>query len=57
LAASNDNVALMDALFDTSAEIEHEGSSIYGGPRACPGRWLWALDKLAVRGRAQCPNP
>jgi uncharacterized protein len=33
-AASNDDVALIDALLDAGADIEHPGSSISGGPPA-----------------------
>jgi hypothetical protein len=36
LAASNDDVRLIDALVDAEADIERPGSSIAGGP--APGR-------------------
>lgn len=42
-AASSDDVALIDALLDAGADIEHEGSSINGGsPLSCAvgyGQW------------------
>jgi uncharacterized protein len=52
-AASNDDVALIDALLDAGAEIEHPGSSITGGPPAESAigyaRWA-ALRRLVERG-------
>jgi ankyrin repeat protein len=52
-AASNDDVALIDALLDASADIEHEGSSIDGGPPLCCavgyGQWA-AARRLVERG-------
>jgi hypothetical protein len=52
-AASNDDVALTDALLDAGADIEHEGSSIDGGPPLSSavgyGRWA-AARKLVARG-------
>jgi ankyrin repeat protein len=52
-AASNDDVALIDALLDAGAEIEHEGSSIDGGPplssAAGYGQWA-AARRLVERG-------
>ncbi|MGY4474178.1 ankyrin repeat domain-containing protein [Bradyrhizobium sp. USDA 3364] len=52
-AASNDDVALVDALLDAGADIEHEGSSIDGGPPLSSavgyGQWA-AARRLAERG-------
>jgi hypothetical protein len=52
-AASNDDVALIDALLDAGADIEHEGSSIDGGPPlSCAvgyGQWA-AARRLVERG-------
>ncbi|HEY2527080.1 MAG TPA: ankyrin repeat domain-containing protein [Xanthobacteraceae bacterium] len=52
-AASNDDVALVDALLDAGANIEHEGSSIGGGPPLSSavgyGQWAAAL-RLVDRG-------
>jgi ankyrin repeat protein len=52
-AASNDDVALIDALLDAGADIEHEGSSIDGGPPLSSaigyGQWA-AARRLAARG-------
>jgi ankyrin repeat protein len=52
-AASNDDVALLDALLDAGADIEHEGSSIDGGPPlSCAvgyGQWA-AARRLVERG-------
>ena len=52
-AASNDDVALIDALLDAGADIEHEGSSIDGGtPLSCAvgyGQWA-AARRLVERG-------
>lgn len=52
-AASNDDVALIDALLDAGADIEHEGSSIDGGPALSSavgyGQWA-AARRLAERG-------
>jgi ankyrin repeat protein len=54
-AASNDDVALIDALLDAGADIEHEGSSIDGrAPLSCAvgyGQWA-AARRLAERGAA-----
>src|SRR5262245_2781933 len=54
-AASNDDVALIDALLDAGADIEHEGSSIDGGaPLSCAvgyGQWA-AARRLVERGAA-----
>jgi uncharacterized protein len=43
-AASNDDVALIDALIDAGADIEHPGSSIGGGPpmQSALGYGQWA---------------
>lgn len=52
-AASNDDVELIDALFDAGADIEHPGSSISGGPPAesALGYAQWkALRRLYERG-------
>src|SRR5215469_9193000 len=53
LAASNDDVALMDALLDAGASIEVAGSSIDGGsPLSCAvgyGQWA-AARRLVERG-------
>jgi ankyrin repeat protein len=52
-AASNDDVALIDALLDAGADIEHPGSSINGGPPIASavgyGQWA-ALRRLWERG-------
>jgi uncharacterized protein len=52
-AASNDDVALIDALLDAGADIEREGSSIDGGaPLSCAvgyGQWA-AARRLVERG-------
>ncbi|WP_076865278.1 ankyrin repeat domain-containing protein [Bradyrhizobium mercantei] len=52
-AASNDDVALIDALIDVGADLEHEGSSIDGGPPLSSavgyGQWA-AARRLAGRG-------
>jgi ankyrin repeat protein len=52
-AASNDDVALIDALLDAGADIEHAGSSIDGGPPlSCAvgyGQWAGA-QRLVARG-------
>jgi uncharacterized protein len=52
-AASNDDVALIDALLDAGADIEHEGSSIDGGPPLSSavgyGQWA-AAGRLVERG-------
>ena len=52
-AASNDDVALIDALLDARADIEHAGSSIDGGsPLSCAvgyGQWAAAW-RLVERG-------
>lgn len=52
-AASNDDVALIDALLDAGADIEHAGSSIDGGsPLSCAvgyGQWAAAW-RLVERG-------
>ena len=52
-AASNDDVALIDALLDAGADIEHTGSSIDGGPPlSCAvgyGQWEGAR-RLVARG-------
>jgi uncharacterized protein len=54
-AASNDDVALIDALLDAGADIEHAGSSIDGGsPLSCAvgyGQWAaaWRLVERAAR--------
>lgn len=52
-AASNDDVALIDALLDAGADIEHPGSSIDGGPplQSAIGYAQWdALRRLWQRG-------
>jgi uncharacterized protein len=52
-AASNDDVALIDALLDAGADIEHPGSSIGGGPpiQSAVGYGQWAaLARLYERG-------
>jgi uncharacterized protein len=52
-AASNDDVVLIDALLDAGADIEHEGSSIDGGPPLSSavgyGQWA-AARRLVERG-------
>jgi hypothetical protein len=52
-ASSNDDVALIDAVLDAGADIEHEGSSIDGGPPlSCAvgyGQWA-AARRLVERG-------
>ncbi len=52
-AASNDDVALIDALLDAGADIEHEGSSINGGSPLSSaigyGQWA-AARRLVERG-------
>jgi uncharacterized protein len=52
-AASNDDVALIDALLDVGADIEHPGSSIGGGPpiQSALGYAQWAaVRRLWQRG-------
>ena len=52
-AASNDDVALIDALLDSGADVEHPGSSIDGGPavQSALGYGQWAaLRRLWERG-------
>jgi uncharacterized protein len=52
-AASNDDVALIDALLDAGADIEHPGSSIGGGPpvQSALGYAQWAaVRRLWERG-------
>jgi uncharacterized protein len=52
-AASNDDVALIDALLDAGADIEHPGSSIDGGPpiQSAIGYAQWAaVRRLWQRG-------
>jgi ankyrin repeat protein len=52
-AASNDDVALIDALLDLGADIEHPGSSIDGGPpiQSALGYGMWkAVARLFERG-------
>ena len=52
-AASNDDVALVDALLDAGADIEHDGSSIDGGPplSSAVGYGQWeAARRLVARG-------
>jgi ankyrin repeat protein/predicted enzyme related to lactoylglutathione lyase len=52
-AASNDDVALIDALLDAEADIEHPGSSIDGGPpvQSALGYAQWAaVRRLWERG-------
>jgi uncharacterized protein len=54
-AASNDDVALIDALLDAGADIEHPGSSIDGGPpiQSALGYAQWAaVRRLWERGAA-----
>jgi hypothetical protein len=54
-AASNDDVALIDALLDAGADIEHPGSSIGGGPpiQSALGYAQWAaVRRLRERGAA-----
>jgi ankyrin repeat protein len=52
-AASNDDVVLVDALLDAGADVEHEGSSIDGGPPLSSavgyGQWA-AARRLVERG-------
>jgi hypothetical protein len=52
-AASNDDVALVDALLDAGADIEHEGSSIDKGPPLSSavgyGQWR-AAERLVAKG-------
>src|SRR5215467_3126454 len=52
-AASNDDVTLIDALLQAGADIEHEGSSIDGGPPLSSavgyGQWT-AARRLVERG-------
>jgi ankyrin repeat protein len=52
-AASSDDVPLIDALLDAGADIEHEGSSIDGGPPLSSavgyGQWA-AARRLVERG-------
>jgi uncharacterized protein len=52
-AASNDDVALIDALLDAGADIEHKDSSIDGGPPLSSaigyGQWAGAR-RLVARG-------
>jgi len=52
-AASNDDTALIDALLDAGADIEHPGSSIDGGPpiQSALGYAQWAaVRRLRERG-------
>ena len=50
-AASNDDVALIDALFDVGANIEREGSSIDGGaPLSSAVGYGTAMDGSAALG-------
>jgi ankyrin repeat protein len=52
-AASNDDVVLIDALLDAGADIEHQGSSIAGGPpiQSALGYGQWnAVRRLYERG-------
>jgi ankyrin repeat protein len=51
-AASNDDVALIDALVDAGADIERAGSSIDGGPplSCAVGYGQWAAARLVERG-------
>jgi hypothetical protein len=54
-AASNDDVALIEALLDAGADLEHPGSSIGGGPpiQSALGYGQWnAVRELARRGAA-----
>jgi uncharacterized protein len=57
-AASNDDVALIDALLDAGADIEAAGSSIDGGsPLSCAvgyGQWA-AAQQLVERGARVVP--
>jgi uncharacterized protein len=54
-AASNDDVTLADALLDAGADIEHEGSSIDGGPplSSAVGYGQWQVARLLVNRGAQ----
>ena len=54
-AASNDDVALADALLDAGADIEHEGSSIDGGPplSGAVGYGHWEVARRLVERGAQ----
>src|SRR5579863_5549675 len=54
-AASNDDVALADALLDAGADIEHEGSSIDGGPplSSAVGYGQWEVARRLVNRGAQ----
>jgi hypothetical protein len=54
-AASNDDVVLIDALLDAGADIEHEGSSIDGGPplSSAVGYGQWAAARRLVERGAQ----
>jgi uncharacterized protein len=54
-AASNDDVTLADALLDAGADIEHEGSSIDGGPplSSAVGYGQWEVARRLVERGAQ----
>jgi hypothetical protein len=54
-AASNDDVALADALLDAGADIEHEGSSIDGGSplSSAVGYGQWQVARRLVERGAQ----
>jgi uncharacterized protein len=54
-AASNDDVELADALLDAGAGIEHEGSSIDGGPplSSAVGYGQWKVARRLVERGAQ----
>jgi uncharacterized protein len=53
-AASNDDVTLIDALLDAGADIEHQGSSIDGGPplSSAVGYGQWAAARRLVERSA-----
>src|SRR5262249_1549684 len=53
--ASNDDVALIDALLDAGADIEYEGSSIDGGPplSSAVGYGQWAAARRLVERSAR----
>jgi ankyrin repeat protein len=54
-AASNDDVALIDALLDAGADLEHEGSSIDGGPplSSAVGYGQWSAARWLVERGAR----
>jgi ankyrin repeat protein len=54
-AASNDDVALIDALLDAGADLEHAGSSIDGGPplSSAVGYGQWSAARRLVERDAR----